>query len=65
MGAYERQAKEEEIINAAVKVFLAKGFSSAKMIDIPKEAEISKGSLYFYYKIILEEKALLTVENSC
>ncbi len=50
MGILERQIREEEILSAAAKVFFAKGFGSAKMTDVAKEAKLSKGLVYFYYK---------------
>ncbi len=55
MGIYERKQKEKEyrrntIINAAQKIFSAKGFNSATMEEIAKEAELSPGTLYLYFK---------------
>lgn len=50
MGVFERQLREETILNAAAKVFCANGFGSTKMIHIAKEAKLSKGLIYFYYK---------------
>ena len=55
MGIYERKQKEKEyrrntIINAAQKVFSAKGYNSATMEEIAKEAELSPGTLYLYFK---------------
>ncbi len=50
MGVFERQLREETILNAAAKVFCSRGFGSAKMIHVAKEAKLSKGLLYFYYK---------------
>lgn len=55
MGTTERKAREkvlrkEQIINAAKSVFLEKGFSGATIEDIAKEAELSVGTLYIYFK---------------
>lgn len=55
MGIYERKQREKEqrrrdIINAARKVFSAKGFNSATMEEIASEAELSPGTLYLYFK---------------
>ena len=50
MGVFERQLREEAILNAAAKVFCSRGFGSTKMLHIAKEAKLSKGLLYFYYK---------------
>jgi len=50
MGKLERQEKEGLIINAAAKVFFIKGFEGAKMEDVAREAGLSKGSVYFYFR---------------
>lgn len=55
MGITERKEKERlirknDIINAAEKVFFEKGFESATMDDIAKEAEFTKKTLYSYFK---------------
>jgi len=46
----EKEARREEIIDAAEKVFFAKGLSESTMDDIAATAELSKGTLYLYYK---------------
>ena len=50
MEQSKRQQKEAKILNAAEMVFAQVGFPNAKMEDIAKEAGISKGSVYFYFK---------------
>lgn len=55
MGTHERKEREresrrEEIIQAATKVFFEKGLQSATMDEIAEAAELSKGTLYLYYK---------------
>lgn len=55
MGIQERKDREkeqrrEEIITAAQKVFFEKGLAAATMDEIAEEAELSKGTLYLYYK---------------
>lgn len=50
MGVYERQQKEKDILAAAIKLFSAKGYATSKMDDVAKEAKMSKGLIYFYYK---------------
>lgn len=55
MGIQERRIREKAqrwnmIINAAEKVFFAKGLDSSTMDDIAEEAELSKGTLYLYFK---------------
>lgn len=39
-----------QILNAAMKVFNRKGLADARMEDIAKEAELSVGGVYWYYK---------------
>jgi AcrR family transcriptional regulator len=55
MGIQERKGRERErrrqqIIVAAKRVFSAKGFTKATMEDIAKEAELSPGTIYLYFK---------------
>lgn len=46
----ERQQRREEIVQAAEHVFFNKGFDLSTMDDIAEEAELSKGTLYLYFK---------------
>jgi len=55
MGIQERKEREKErrrqqIIVAAKRVFSNKGFNKTTMEDIAKEAELSPGTLYLYFK---------------
>lgn len=55
MGIEERKAREKErrrnnIIDAAEKVIFAKGLDQATMEEIAEEAELSKGTLYLYFR---------------
>ncbi len=55
MGIQERKQREKnrrinEIITAARKTFIAKGYSSTTMEDIAKESELSRRTLYLYFK---------------
>jgi len=45
-----RNKRISEILEAAEKLFSGKGIKDTKMIDIARECELSKGSLYFYFK---------------
>ena len=45
----KRELKEVKILNAAELVFEAVGFDNTKMEDVAKAAEMSKGSIYFYF----------------
>jgi len=46
----EKQLRKEEIIQAAEKVFFSKGLDIATMDVIAEEAELSKGTLYLYFR---------------
>jgi AcrR family transcriptional regulator len=46
----EKQLRRDEIILAAEKVFFRKGFDYTTMDHIAEEAELSKGTLYLYFK---------------
>ncbi len=73
MGIIERKQKEKErrrheILKAAHKVFLREGYNNSSMDLIAEEAQLSKGTLYLYYKTkddlyasVLLEKGLPTL----
>ncbi|MBA4310627.1 MAG: TetR family transcriptional regulator [Chlorobiaceae bacterium] len=42
--------KERDILEAAIKVFAKYGYHESKVSQISKEAEVSVGSIYVYYK---------------
>lgn len=46
----ERERRRQQIMVAAKRVFTSKGFGKATMEDIAKEAELSPGTLYLYFK---------------
>ena len=46
----ERERRRQQIIVAAKRIFKEKGFGGATMEDIAKEAELSPGTLYLYFK---------------
>ncbi|MFH1197718.1 MAG: TetR/AcrR family transcriptional regulator [bacterium] len=55
MGTVERREREKEsrkqaIIAAAEEVIFSKGYDHATMDDIAEKAELSKGTLYLYFK---------------
>lgn len=55
MSKKERKKREKEqrrnaIIDAAEEVIFAKGIDQATMTEIAEEAELSKGTLYLYFK---------------
>jgi AcrR family transcriptional regulator len=55
MGTAERRQREKdrrrnEIIEAAEKVFFAKGYEATTVEDIAAAAELSKGTIYLYFE---------------
>lgn len=55
MGIRERKEREKEqrrldILDAAERIFFSKGWKVATMDEVAEEAELSKGTLYLYYK---------------
>jgi AcrR family transcriptional regulator len=46
----ERERRRQQIIVAAKRVFSERGFSRTTMEDIAREAELSPGTLYLYFK---------------
>lgn len=55
MGISERREREKQqridaIMDAALEVFAEKGLRNATMDDVAEKAELSKGTLYLYFK---------------
>ncbi len=46
----ERQRRRNEILDAAEKIFFSKGIINSSMEDIAREAELSRRTLYLYFK---------------
>jgi len=46
----ERQERMRQILKAAGKLFLKKGYTNTTMRDICRKAELSTGAAYFYFK---------------
>ncbi|MEA2008084.1 MAG: TetR/AcrR family transcriptional regulator [Chloroflexota bacterium] len=44
------EERKNQIMEAAQKIFSKLGFHKARMSDIAQEADLSKGSLYWYFK---------------
>jgi AcrR family transcriptional regulator len=49
-AAGEDPVKREQILDGALNVFMQMGFDAASMNDITREAGVSKGTLYVYFK---------------
>lgn len=45
-----KEDRKEEILKAAQKVFLEKGFSKTTMEDVIAQTTLSKGGVYYHYK---------------
>ena len=45
-----REERRQQILDAAEKVFFSKGVAAATMDEVAAEAELSKGTLYLYFK---------------
>jgi AcrR family transcriptional regulator len=56
--------KRRQIIDGACRVFLERGFDAASMGEIAREARVSKGTLYVYFKN-KEELFEAIVEEQC
>ena len=46
----EKEERRMQIISAAEKLFFEKGYDQVSMDQIAREAELSKGTIFFYYK---------------
>src|SRR5215467_14104370 len=57
-------AKRRQIIEGARRMFLAQGFDAASMGSIAREAGVSKGTLYVYFKS-KEDLFEAIVEEQC
>ncbi len=49
-SADDRAAKRERILDAAERVFAQRGFYTAKVADIAREAGVADGTIYLYFK---------------
>lgn len=46
----DNEARKQDIIQAAMKVFAQKGFANTKMADIADRAKIGNGTIYEYFE---------------
>jgi len=46
----DKQLRREDILNAAERVFAARGFHGANVSEIAKEAQFATGTVYLYFK---------------
>lgn len=62
----KKQVKREEIIHAAKKLIIEKGYRKTSVQDITDEAGIAKGSFYTYFKskdYLMETLLIEKLEN--
>ncbi|MCF2625571.1 TetR/AcrR family transcriptional regulator [Fusobacterium perfoetens] len=62
----KKQVKREEIIHAAKKLIIEKGYRKTSVEDITREAGIAKGSFYTYFKskdYLMETLLIEKLEN--
>lgn len=45
----ERQARTRQLLDAALDVFLERGFEAARLDEVAKRAGVAKGTLYLYF----------------
>jgi AcrR family transcriptional regulator len=69
MGIAERREREKEqrrkdIVDAAEKVFFSQGWQNATMDDVAEAAELSKATLYLYFKNKEDLYAAILVRGS-
>lgn len=59
----ERGTRVQAVLDAALDVFLERGFDAAKLDDVAKQAGVAKGTLYLYFasKEVLFEELIRSV----
>lgn len=50
MDKSKQDSRKEQILSAALKVIVEKGYHGSRMDDIVKASNLSKGAIYWYYK---------------
>src|SRR5688500_16566535 len=64
------EARPDEVLDAALELFIEKGFASTRVEDIAKRAGLSKGTVYLYFaskEALLEglvRRAILPIADS-
>lgn len=49
-NSIKKRMRKDQILSSAITVIKRKGFSSTKMEDIATELDMTKGSIYYYFK---------------
>lgn len=68
MGIVERRLRDKErrvkeIVTSARQLFLSKGYLSTTMLDIAEQAELSRRTIYLYFKSKEEISFILILES--
>lgn len=50
LGVLGREARRQQLIDVAIKIFAKKGYSAALVNDIAKGARVARGTFYLYFK---------------
>lgn len=50
----DRDSRQDQILEAAMKIFIERGYENTTVDEIAKEAGLSKGSVYWYFKSKLD-----------
>jgi AcrR family transcriptional regulator len=58
-----RDVRRDQILDAATKMFVAQGYDNSTVDEIAREAGLSKGSIYWYFKSKLD--ILLALTDRC
>jgi AcrR family transcriptional regulator len=58
-----KQARPEELVRAALDLFVEQGFAATKISDVAKRAGVSKGTIYLYFES-KEDLLLAAVRDS-
>ena len=46
----QKERRRQEIVNAALELFVSKGYAATKITDIAKQADMSTGLLFHYFE---------------
>ncbi|MES2353772.1 MAG: TetR/AcrR family transcriptional regulator [Pseudomonadota bacterium] len=65
-----KNARPQELIDAALDVFVAKGYSAARLDEVAKQAGVSKGTVYLYFtnkeelfKAVVRDSIVASIAN--
>jgi AcrR family transcriptional regulator len=59
----DKDMRREQILEAAIRLFVDKGFENSSVDEIAKEAGLSKGTIYWYFKSKFE--ILFAITDRC